>query len=158
MKKVISLILDLSILIGMFSILGASAYAENEDDSVIRAGDDILVSIDKDAGIEMRELTFIPQESGMYELRSYSENGDWTDPYVKIYENGSWFGENDDYTGLHFRFSKRFEEGKTYSIKLFLYDSTGNYHVTLKKVKEIKALHYEPVETQADSSPATSSP
>ncbi len=127
MKKLLSIILSVLMLVSMISVSAGAANA-NE----IRYGETVTVK----ASSQPKYLKFVPEKSGKYVLRSLAEH---VDPYCKLFVEDSQeaVADNDDcgHDDYNFALEYDFEAGKAYYFYYHVYvvlDEETEFEVVLE--------------------------
>ncbi len=118
MKKGLSLLLSLLMVVSMFSCLSVVASAATSDYAL----DTMYVVYSGEEGV------FVPTESGYYVCASYG-NGD---PHVTIYDSiGEEIADFDDNCGWDFQGVEYFEAGEEYTFRFYNHDG-DEYPINFK--------------------------
>ena len=122
-KKLLSVILALSVAISVMST-GFTAFAfEGEPDEALTLGTPITVN---GSGV----YSFTAEVAGGYIF--YSENGNDADPYAELYDsNQNFIGNEDDTNGLNFELSIHLDAGETCYLEVYSYHG-GEFAVGVK--------------------------
>lgn len=92
----------------------------------------------EDVNYEGDWFRFVPEESGVYYIQSFS-NTETTDPLCIVMDaDGEWIASADDYDDtLDFKVVCFFESGKTYYISASSYDETSSFILKLERMTHV---------------------
>ena len=142
MKKTISIILTVVMLLGMFSF--GNVFAVNP---TLTPG--VPVQVEITTGGDIRSFDFTPSQSGYYSFYSTCSDSD-VDTYGELYKGGSFVANNDDASGsnYNFRIIAELTASQTYTLNVRMYsdDEIGDFEVTVEKYA-VQGMKYEPAAT-----------
>ncbi len=129
MKKIFAIVLAATIVFA-FSVVTAGAitlYPQYE----ISYGDTIEVEVPDSKVFPFSMVSFVPEESGYFALRSYSDYEN--DPYCDLYdgETAELLQSGDDENGLDFCLSYYFEAGKLYFFVISDFNGEAQFDISL---------------------------
>jgi hypothetical protein len=142
MKKTISIILTVVMLLGVFSF--GNVFAVNP---TLTLG--VPAQVEITVGGDVRSFDFTPSESGYYSFCSITSDPS-ADTKAELYKGGTFFASNDDSSdnNYNFRIIAELTASVTYTLNTRFYndDTVGDFEVVVEKFAA-QGISYEPVAT-----------